>query len=263
MTTALSLLVLLGFGVPGPATALQFDTFSLSAVITPVPFFGVTSASITATAYPNVQLGVHFSGQPGQFPIPFNFVSMLCQGPSIPGFPPQYDPPCRPGDTVGTAALSLSFFDTHGSLSLPGSSIDQCDAGGFPPLSPAGGRISDRCANFSGQISFAGIVLPPFMGTTEISVETVFSASAGATILQYAPGSLTPSREFISFSGTGRGEFDLLWQPNENHPPGWLPLRAEGFIAATPEPATLLLWGTSAAGLGLARWRRRGRAHAA
>lgn len=29
------------------------------------------------------------------------------------------------------------------------------------------------------------------------------------------------------------------------------------FAAPTPEPTTLLLWGTSAAGLGLARWRRR------
>jgi PEP-CTERM motif-containing protein len=34
-------------------------------------------------------------------------------------------------------------------------------------------------------------------------------------------------------------------------------------IGLTPEPATLLLFGTTAAGVGLARWYRRTRAHAA
>jgi PEP-CTERM motif-containing protein len=43
-------------------------------------------------------------------------------------------------------------------------------------------------------------------------------------------------------------------------------LEADGFaseMSATPEPTTLLLVGTTMAGLGLARWRRRGRQHAA
>jgi hypothetical protein len=34
-------------------------------------------------------------------------------------------------------------------------------------------------------------------------------------------------------------------------------------LQETPEPATLLLWGTGAAGFGLVRWLRRGRQHAA
>jgi hypothetical protein len=43
-----------------------------------------------------------------------------------------------------------------------------------------------------------------------------------------------------------------------------LDVEAEGFAyagTATPEPMTLLLFGTTAVGLGLARWRRRGRNH--
>jgi hypothetical protein len=45
-----------------------------------------------------------------------------------------------------------------------------------------------------------------------------------------------------------------------------LEVEAEGFAyagTATPEPMTLLLFGTTAAGLGLARWRHRRREHAA
>ena len=45
-----------------------------------------------------------------------------------------------------------------------------------------------------------------------------------------------------------------------------LEVEAEGFAyagVATPEPMTLLLFGTTAAGLGLARWRHRRREHAA
>jgi hypothetical protein len=45
MTTAL--LVLLGLWLPGPATALQFDTFGMSAVITP-PGRGDATFTITA-----------------------------------------------------------------------------------------------------------------------------------------------------------------------------------------------------------------------
>jgi len=55
-TAALSVLVVLGFGFAGPAPALQFDTFGLSAIITAPSAMtsGLTGTVIRATAYPDV-----------------------------------------------------------------------------------------------------------------------------------------------------------------------------------------------------------------
>jgi hypothetical protein len=176
MTTALSVLVLFGFGVVGPATALQFDTFSLSAVITgpSAATLFQTETRVTATAYPNVQFLTAFTGAH-----PANHSVLSCYNPVIFSSPAL----CYPGDQVLAGASSGSFLDTGGSLSAPGNSLGACDVVGlpqsFPGVSP---RIGERCGNFSAQVTFAAVVLPPFTGTTEISVETVFSASAGASI---------------------------------------------------------------------------------
>jgi hypothetical protein len=257
MTTALVLLVLLGFGVAGPATALQFDTFSLSAVIAPVflgPFIAGTGTLVTATAYPDFQFQVAFSSaHPAA-------VSVLgCSNP-VPIVP--FLGLCRPGDQVYAGAASGPFLHTSGSISYPGTFFTSCDVQGFPQRSFGPPTIGDRCANFSVDfLIFAAVVLPPFTGTTEISVESTFSTRAGAAIREVDTPFSAQFVDGVGFSGTGHGEFDLVWQADQQ---AWLPLRAEGYIAATPEPATLLLWGTSAAGLGLVRWyRRRGRAHAA
>ena len=85
-TAALSVLVVLGFGFAGPAPALQFDTFGLSAIITAPSAMtsGLTGTVIRATAYPDVQLGVTFSGAH-----PASLSVLQCLGPH-PRFPSQF-----------------------------------------------------------------------------------------------------------------------------------------------------------------------------
>ena len=60
----------------------------------------------------------------------------------------------------------------------------------------------------------------------------------------------------------GPASLTFQWQPGFNQ---WFFRDGVGETGptVTPEPTTLLLWGTGAAGLGLARWLRRGRSHAA
>jgi hypothetical protein len=264
MTTALSLLVLLGFVVADPATAAPFDIFSLSAVIRSpaAENFFRGSASLAAEAYPNIKLFVGIvTASPGAG---YNLAVLRCSRP-VPGFPyfsESYDGPCRPGDKVYAVASGVDYMNyTNGSLSMPGTNVSgPCGISGGPQQGP-GPPISGACGVFNGDAFFTPVVLPPFTGTTEISVATAFSASAGVGIRQFdaAAASAITFVGSVGFSGSGLGEFDLVWLADKQ---AWLPLRAEGYIAATPEPATLLLWGTSAAGLGLARWYRR-RAHSA
>lgn len=80
MTTYLAVLLLLGLIGPGTATALDFDSYSMSAFIQP-PFTNGGSASLTATT-PDFRLGLSFSSQSNIFPF-FEFVGFRCIAPGI------------------------------------------------------------------------------------------------------------------------------------------------------------------------------------
>jgi hypothetical protein len=105
---------------------------------------------------------------------------------------------------------------------------------------------------------------PPFDGTPTVTVLGTYSLfEAHVSILSLPPDlqEQFPQGLFGSYTGTGPATMTFV-----RFADFWFFESGVAEIHPTPEPATLLLWGTSAAGLGLARWcRRRGRerAHAA
>ena len=92
----------------------------------------------------------------------------------------------------------------------------------------------------------------PSAGNTEAVVASTFGVLIDAWILQDGD----PTDDFFGFRASGPGRITVVHREGE----GWEFRSAEGRIDPLPEPATLLLFGTTAAGLGVARWvkRRRG-----
>jgi len=267
MTLYLSVLLLLGLAGPGPgpASALQFDSFSVSAFIEP-PFDGnpFPSTQVTATA-PDFRLGLGFSGgDPSQLE---NIASIGCSSPD--GLPM----PCRPGDHVSAGAHTFGGIDAFASIALAGQPpASHCTLS----LRPLEGT---RCAEVDGAFLFwsSSTPLPPFAGAPpghavpNVPPDTLNLTTVSGTFSAFFDVSVWDSHlagfpvriDGVAFEGTGPAQFDLVWQPETGT---WLPLFAEGRfdVTVTPEPATLLLFGTTGAGLGLARWyRRRGQQHAA
>jgi hypothetical protein len=104
---------------------------------------------------------------------------------------------------------------------------------------------------------------PPFTGQTQVTVPGTFSMTMGADVYS---GPFPPTSDFLfslGFQGSGPATLTFNWCPQCF---AWEFQSGFADIHPTPEPATLFLFGTTAAGLGLTRWsRRRGRerAHAA
>ena len=279
LTAYLSLL-LLGLGIPTPATALQFDSYSLSA------FVESRSTTFTATAQDfSLSIGFHdFSSSPAP-----QTVRLGCFGSD--GFGGSISIPCSPGASVSAFAHALLAdvdVNTGSSMVLGGQFIPGCD-NDHHPLNADLGFTLCVAARVTGLSWGGSSPLPPFAGAPPghpvpfgvpadiLNVTTVPGAFAvsgvGATIWQSGPGTAPRPIDSIGFGGddfhfdplTGPAQFDLVWQPDTGT---WLPLFAEGRIdvlapTPTPEPATLLLFATSGAGLGLTRWRRsREREHA-
>ncbi len=265
MTTYLSLLLLLGLWAPAPAAALQFDSFSVSAFIEPpsTTGFPVTGVSITATA-PGFSLTYGFHSQ--DF-IPGNAARIGCPSPDGPPMP------CHPGDRVSASAVGFASSDTSdGRASIV--------FAGQPPILPCNIALipveGDLCTTVGGaRVGWGSALLPPFAGAPPghpvpdlpadilnlTTVASTLSADFGVRIWQRLPGSSPTQFDSVGFTGTGPSQFDLVWQPDTGT---WLPLFAEGRfdVAATPEPATLLLAVTTAGGLAVSRRLRRRRPRA-
>jgi PEP-CTERM motif-containing protein len=105
---------------------------------------------------------------------------------------------------------------------------------------------------------------PPFDGNSTVTVPGTYSLFfAGVVVLLPSdqPGEFFSAGPGGSFTGSGPASLTFVWLPSIGPflPPLWLFDSGDAEIHPTPEPATLLLWGTSAAGLGLARWWKRRR----
>jgi probable HAF family extracellular repeat protein len=166
------------------------------------------------------------------------------------------------------------FFDTHGTFQTidafnPGAS----DAYGINNRGQIVGRFVDNTGKTHGFLDSRGkfiqIDVPGARQTSATSINDLgviggwFEDQTGQIhgFLRYRDGAFIQvdvnfSNSFNTqiFGVNDKGEIVGLYRT---------PLEAEfGFLATpspTPEPATLFLWGTMAAGMGLVRWRRRKR----
>ena len=156
---------------------------------------------------------------------------------------------CRAGAFIGAGAEE-GFGDVYGGLFRGGQEIPGCDSSGRPRNDEPHGR----CVSFLVQFSWGAVL--PSAGNTEAVVASTFRVVIDAVILQ--DGDATD--DFFGFQASGPGRITVAQGQGDQ----WDFLFAETRIDPLPEPATLLLFGTTAPGLGLARWyRRRERAHAA
>jgi len=161
----------------------------------------------------------------------FQFGPERCSGPG-----------CSPGTTISLHAFAGDFFG--GGVTLEGVFYPNVDGNVVSPC-----PCSLLSVNFNGQV-----VAPPFGQSTTVTltvpVDFVIEFSHDATGMDRSTEQLVASatatltlQEFDFGPGFGVG-----WQYE-----GIPGIRYD----LTREPTTLLLFGTTAAGLGLARWRRR------
>jgi hypothetical protein len=134
-----------------------------------------------------------------------------------------------------------------------------CSSVGPTPTQPA-------CAALGSQflMSMSAPTPPPFTGPSSgggpitTTVDGTFFLMLHAGVFFLNPPGNPPSFGFPGES-TGPASVTFALQPLAPLSNQWIFSSGEAHFV-TPEPATLLLFGTTAAGLGLARWYRR-RAH--
>jgi hypothetical protein len=159
-------------------------------------------------------------------------------------------PECPPGATISLNAFVTA--DTRGHATLDGVSYPFVGCCGPPPFPWANARVE-----FTGQT-----VAPPFGDFTKAILTVPVGFSGTFSDDQHVDGNFLHSSEQLLASATATltldkfdfgPQFGVAWQ--------YEGIRYE--LEPVPEPTTLLLWGTTMAGLGVARCRRRGRQHAA
>jgi len=193
--------------------------------------------------------------------------------------------PLLPETTSGTAELNL-----HGGFTTIISGEDRIFVGGVPLTSsgPTSAFISwpfidnlnvsvthagqhystcntafRPCAWSSefllGMATAAPMPPPPPLTAADfhLTVPGTYGLRVSASVFLVDP---TQNFGFDSFQRSGPAAITLQWFPGYGN---WQFESGFAEIDPTPEPTTLLLFATSAAGLGLARWLRRGRQHAA
>lgn len=155
-------------------------------------------------------------------------------------------PSCFPGTTINLRAFSVGS-DLFGQATLDGVFYPNVgDIGCPPPFPCAGGGIA-----FSGQT-----VAPPFGPFTKAILKVPVDFSGSFSHVESGGGGSTEQLLAFATATLSLQKFDAeppfpgpTWQYDS--------LRYE--LRPTPEPTTLLLFGTTAAGLGLARWSARRR----
>jgi hypothetical protein len=226
---AMTTLLLLGLAAPAMAVSLELTSGSAS-------FLGSFDASGTFTA-PDFAFSVRF----------IHFSHLF--GPT--GNCGEAE--CAPGVRMFATAIGQGS-DVAGELTHAGQSMGGCGSSGVPVGGGEGPRFGP-CVFFSRVSLSWSSVLPPFTDTPETRAPGSFSALIELQLLDSKTGPLDVAiTERAGFTGGGPGEIGIV-----RHQDGtWRFLFAEGqILEPVPEPATLLLVGTTAAGLGLARWRQR------
>jgi PEP-CTERM motif-containing protein len=240
-TMTLALLLLLSCAVGGPAGAVEI----LPSVSAPVGAFGLFSVDGSFKT-------LDFAGSFG-----FNLNDHPQSGFGCFSFAG-----CIPGASMFVSARASGSDGSH-NIIYAGQPLFPCNTSGFPQLPP--GAPADLCS-LKELVSLRWQQvgpLPLFTGDTEITVPSEFSALIGVSVRDKTGQVVASGGIGAGFAqpALGNGSINVAWDPEANR---WDFRSAEGHIppgALVPEPATFLLFGTTAAGLGLARWRRRGRKH--
>jgi PEP-CTERM motif len=197
--------------------------------------------------------------------------------------------PLLPETTSGTAELDASFLSGGGGVTLH-SGDDSIFVSGSPLGSPFTSRGPTSAFisypfidNLHVSVTHAGqhystcVSVPPCANSFEFFL--IMATQEPAPPPSLTPAQLTvpgtfglrvsarvfltdPTRNFMFDLFERSGPASITLQ-TASVPGGWLFESGFAEIDPTPEPTTLLLFGTTGAGLGLVRWFRRGRHHAA
>lgn len=171
---------------------------------------------------------------------------------------------CRPGDPIGASAGGIGL-DWSGSATLDGKTflvglingpavlnLSFSSGGGMfaPPLNVAPLVALTGPANFSGTFSHVADPGVPAFSDPDSGCPNcpLGSFPNGANIVEELRATATITVELRRVEGPCFDSEEGCWVFNGS---------ATYELTPTPEPATLLLFGTTMAGIGLTRWRRR------
>jgi hypothetical protein len=151
--------------------------------------------------------------------------------------------------------LGMGSLVIHGSMTLDGLTFTTDGSCGFPPFSMRCGVAGPL---FIHAPTLAPITNPPLTG----QLVTIAAPITNTFLMSLAFASDLETVNLV-LAGPGQAVVTLRDFGSDELAHTWFPQSGVWQLDPVPEPATLLLWGTSAAGLALVRWYRRTHAHAA